>query len=145
MFLVEQTPETLALRKRKCRVYESADGSMFWRCGDIPLRFRVHEKVAHVDQGEVVANKMLGHALALIQEQQQTRDVELLASKKLTNREKRRLKKASALPAELPPESPPESLTAKALAAGPKREFKRASALPTLAEIEAIQKLAIPD
>jgi len=33
MFLVEQTPETLALRKHRCRVYERADGSMFWRWG----------------------------------------------------------------------------------------------------------------
>ncbi len=145
MFLVEQTAETLALRKHRCRVYEREDGSIFWRCGALPLRFRVHEKVAHVDQGEVVPNKLLGHALVQIQEQQQARDAELLASKKLTNRDKRRLKKASALPAKSPPKPTLESITSKALAAGPKREFKRASALPTLAEIEAIQKLVIPD
>jgi len=139
MFLVEQTPETLALRKRKCRVYESADGSMFWRCGDISLRFRVHEKVAHVDQGEIVANKLLGHTLARIQEQQKERDRELLASEKLTNREKKRLNKATALPA--PPAAKKPLQASKALPDRLRRGFKRASALPSLAEIEAIQRL----
>jgi hypothetical protein len=97
MFLVEQTPETLALRKRRCRVYESGDGSIFWRCGDIPLRFQVFEKNPHVDQGEIVVNKHLGHALAHIQTLQNLRDFELLNSKKLTKRDKERLRKATAL------------------------------------------------
>lgn len=97
MFLIEQTPTTLALRKRKRQVYEQADGTVTLRCGDIPLKFAVFNKTAHVDQGEVVANKLLGGALAHIQEMQIERDKELLASKKLTNREKKRLREVNVV------------------------------------------------
>lgn len=97
MFLIEQAPTTLALRKRKVQVYEQADGTVTLRCGDIPLEYKLFQKTAHVDQGEIVANKLLGGALAHIQELQKQRDKELLASRKLTNREKSRLRKQAAL------------------------------------------------
>ena len=97
MFLIEQTQTTLALRKRRVQVYEQADGTVTLRCGDIPLKYKVFDKTPHVDQGEIVANKLLGSALAHIQELQKQRDKDLLTSRKLTNREKRRLREKTAL------------------------------------------------
>ena len=61
------------------------------------LKYKIFDKTPHVDQGVIVANKMLGSALAHIQKLLKQRDKELLASRKLTNREKTRLRKVTAL------------------------------------------------
>ena len=60
-----------------------------------------------------------------------------------TSREKRRLRRVSALPTAPPPRKPvSESVVTKAVPDGTRRGFKRASALPSLAEIDAIRRLA---
>ncbi|MBX2800711.1 MAG: ISNCY family transposase [Myxococcales bacterium] len=93
MFLIEDTEENRALRGRRVRVYEQEDGSVWAiRCGGRDLAFTEFRKDPHVDQAAVVENKHLGAALRHIAAQQAERDEKLLTSRKLTLREKRRLR-----------------------------------------------------
>ena len=65
------------------------------------LPYNSFDKNPLVTQGDVVENKRLGAVLAVIQSAQLERDRQRLASKKVTLREKERLRHARAL-ADLP-------------------------------------------
>ena len=58
------------------------------------LPYSIFDKHPHIPQGEVVENKRLGAVLSLIQSSQEKRDGARLASKKLTLREKDRIREA---------------------------------------------------
>ena len=78
------------------RVHEWEDGRVEIRCNGQTLPYTVYDKNPHVSQGAVVENKRLDAVLAFIQAGQVKRDLERLASKKVTLREKERINAARA-------------------------------------------------
>jgi hypothetical protein len=92
MYLLEQTPEALKLRRKLVQVYEREDGTVSLKHNGVTLPFGKFDKEQRVSQGAIVDNKHLGAALAFAQRLQKERDEKLLASRALTIREKRRLK-----------------------------------------------------
>ena len=96
-YLVAPTPETLPLGGREVTVHEWEDGRIEIHCEGRILPFVVFDKNPIVSQGDVVENKRLGAVLALIKSSQIERDKQRLASKKLSLREKQRLRQARAL------------------------------------------------
>jgi hypothetical protein len=72
-----------------------ADGRVEIRCQGRKLPYSIFDKNPQVDQGAIVENKRLGAVLAFIHAAQQERDRVRLASKKLTLREKARIRLAA--------------------------------------------------
>jgi transposase len=95
-YLIVPSPEALALAGRRVLVHESADGRVEIRCEGTLLPYSVFDKQPLVPPGEVVENKRLGAVLRLIHAGQQERDQRRLASKKLTLRQKERIREARA-------------------------------------------------
>ena len=96
-YLIEASPETLELRGRRCRVHEYFDGQVELRYEGRLLPFTVFEEQRRVTQGDIVANKRLGAVLAAIQADQRKRDEEALASPRVRNRRKERIRKVREL------------------------------------------------
>jgi hypothetical protein len=96
-YLIEKSPENLALGRKRVRVHEWEDGRVEVHCEGRRLPYSVFDNNPVVSQGAVVENKRLGAVLSVIQAAQEQRDEELMRSKKLTNREKRHLSEARAL------------------------------------------------
>ena len=92
-YLIEPSPEMLELRGRRCRVHEYFDGRIELRSEGRCLPFSVFEEQRRVSQGDIVANKRLGAVLATIQADQRRRDEEALASPRVRNRKKERIRK----------------------------------------------------
>jgi hypothetical protein len=105
VYLIESSPETLALRGQRCRVHAYADGRIELRHEGRSLPFRAFEAQRRVTQGNIVSHKRLGDVLSKIQAKQRKRDQELLASPRVTLRQKQRIRKARAQ-ADAPPASP---------------------------------------
>jgi len=105
VYLIESNPETLALRGQRCRVHTYADGRIELRHGERSLPFRAFEAQRRVTQANVVSHKRLGDVLSKIQAKQRKRDQELLASPRVTLRQKQRIRTARAQ-ADAPPASP---------------------------------------
>jgi hypothetical protein len=103
-YLIEPNPETLDLARRRVRVdvHEAADGTVVIRFEGSSLPCDVLDKQPHVGAGDVVEHKRLGAVLSLIQSGQAHRDDRRLASRKLTLRDKARLREMQALAAEGP-------------------------------------------
>jgi hypothetical protein len=95
-YLVTPTAETLALAGKMVRVHEWEDGRVELHCERRLLAFTIFDKNPIVSQGVIVENKRLGAVLAAIQASQALRDQKRLASKKLSLREKERLRTARA-------------------------------------------------
>jgi hypothetical protein len=95
-YLVTANPETLPLGGKPVRVHEWEDGRVEIRCNGQTLPYTVYDKNPQVSQGAVVENKRLDAVLAFIQAGQVKRDLERLASKKVTLREKERINAARA-------------------------------------------------
>ncbi len=97
MYLVEPGPETQTLAGQRCRVHEHEDGHVEVRHGNKPLPCSVFfDKDPCVRQGAIVANKRLGAVLSTIRRDQQERDRQRLARRRLTIREKNRIRSAAA-------------------------------------------------
>jgi hypothetical protein len=96
LYLLEPGPDTTPLRRNQCRVYEHEDGRIVIKHDGRAIPFHPFDKNPHVPQSEVVSNKRLGAVLAFIQQQQDERDQERLASKSLTKRQKQRILDARA-------------------------------------------------
>jgi transposase len=95
-YLIVPSPEVLALAGRRVLVHESADGQVEIRCEGKLLPYSVLDKQPFVVPGELVENKRLGAVLSLIHAGQEERDQRRLASKKLTLRQKERIREARA-------------------------------------------------
>ena len=67
MYLLEQTPEALKLRRKLVQVYEREDGTVTLKHKGVTLPFGKFDKDQRVRQGEIVDNKHLGAALAFAQ------------------------------------------------------------------------------
>jgi hypothetical protein len=105
LYLIEPSPEAQRLRGKRCRVYEYADGHLELRDGGESFPFSAFGEKRRVTQGDIVSNKRLGAVLSKIQSDQQSRDKEFLARKKITLREKERVRRARAQ-ADAPPGNP---------------------------------------
>ncbi|MBW2397432.1 MAG: ISNCY family transposase [Deltaproteobacteria bacterium] len=93
-YLIEPSPETMALRGRTCRVYADADGQVEIRRGERSIPFRAFNKLRRVSQADIVSNKRLGAVLTQIQADQRKRDAETLSSPNVSLRRKRRIRAA---------------------------------------------------
>ncbi len=97
MYLVEPGPETLTLAGERCRVHEHGDGRVEFRHAGKPLPCRVFvDKDPCVQQGAIVSNKRLSAVLSKIRRDQQERDRQRLANRRLTIRQKNRIRDAVA-------------------------------------------------
>jgi hypothetical protein len=76
------------------RVHEWEDGRVELRCEGHLLPYSIFDKNPIVTQGAIVENKRLGAVLAAIQANQTLRDQARLAFRKLSLREKDRLRAA---------------------------------------------------
>jgi hypothetical protein len=103
-YLVEPGPDTSHLGGKRVRVYEWEDGRVEIHAEGRSLPYSIFDENPHVTQGAIVENKRLGAALAVIQAAQGERDRMRLQSKKLTIRQKDRLRAA-------PEASQPSQLT----------------------------------
>lgn len=93
MYLVEPGPATKPLAGKKIDVHEWEDGTIeLWSDGTQLSFTRFDKRAPHVDSGRIVDNKRLGAVLSLCQDQQRERDALLLKDKKLTLREKDRIR-----------------------------------------------------
>ena len=93
-YLVEPGPDTSPLGGKRVRVYEWEDGRVEIHAEGRSLPYSIFDQNPHVTQGSVVENKRLGAALAIIQAAQSERDRIRLDSKKLTIRQKDRIRTA---------------------------------------------------
>jgi hypothetical protein len=93
-YLVEPGPDTLPLGGKRMRVYEWEDGRVEIHAEGRSLPYSIFDQNPHVTQGAIVENKRLGAALAVIQAAQSERDRIRLDSKKLTIRQKDRIRAA---------------------------------------------------
>ena len=91
-YLIEPGPETTVLAGKQVRVHEWADGRVEIRAGGKSLPYSLFDAHPRITQAAIVENKRLGAALAAIQKAQIDRDRMRLNSKKLTVREKERLR-----------------------------------------------------
>ena len=91
-YLIEPGPETAALAGKRVRVHEWADGRVEIRAGGKVVPYSLFDDHPRITQATIVENKRLGAALAVIQAAQIERDRMRLDSKKLTVREKTRIR-----------------------------------------------------
>jgi hypothetical protein len=92
MYLLDQTPEALKLRRKLVQVYEREDGTVTLKHKGVTLPFGKFDKDQRVRQGEIVDNKHLGAALAFAQRLQKERDEKALGSRAVTSRRKKRIR-----------------------------------------------------
>ncbi len=93
MYLLEPTEAARELRGKRVTVYENEDGHVSIRHGSTVLPAKTFPKEqARVTQAAIVENKLLGAVLSEIRERQLLRDKKALRSKKLTLREKERIR-----------------------------------------------------
>jgi transposase len=121
LYVVEPTPASDCARGKQVDIREDADGTVHIEYRGIELPARPFAKDARVNPGAVVENKLLSHTLRIIETAQQERDENRLASKRMTLRDKDKLRKAMGITAELhahpnrvrkPPTYPPMQLKA---------------------------------
>jgi hypothetical protein len=114
-YLIEPNPETLPLGRRRVRIRQWDDGRIEISCDGRRLPYTVFDKNPTVSQGEVIENKRLGAVLSVIRAAQDQRDQVRLASKKLTVREKDRIRavraESSRPPSSPLPAAPPKETT----------------------------------
>jgi hypothetical protein len=95
IYLVEPGPETLTLIGERCRIHEREDGQIEIRHAGRQLPHRVFfDKNPHVTEAAVVSNKRLAGVLSKIRSDQQERDHQRLTSRRLTIRQKNRIRGA---------------------------------------------------
>jgi hypothetical protein len=104
LYVLEDSVATRRLRGATAVVSEAADGTVTIRANGTVLPARLFPKDhAQFAPGIVVEHKRLDGAFAWIAAQQQQRDAARLATKKLTGREKRRLRAGTPVRTPAPP------------------------------------------
>lgn len=123
LYVVKQTPSSDRARGKRVDVREDPDGTLHIEYRGVELPAKAFAKDARINPGAIVENKLLSHTLRVIKSAQQERDENRMASKRLTLRDKDKLRKAMGIMAELhaspkrikkPPTYPPLQLTAAA-------------------------------
>lgn len=121
LYVVEQTPSSDRARGKRVDVREDPDGTVHIEYRGVELQATAFAKDARVNPGAIVENRLLSHTLRIIESAQQERDENRLANKRMTLRDKDKLRKAMGITAELharpkrikkPPTYPPMQLTA---------------------------------
>jgi hypothetical protein len=113
LYIVEESPEALKLRRRVVQVHELEDGTVTIRHGARELKATAFRKGGSVRQQDVVDNKYLASTLERIRKTQIANDLRQLESKKMTKRQK------ASLRASLGERATPSELEAATLAAEP--------------------------
>jgi hypothetical protein len=98
LYVIEPGSVAEAARGKRVTVVESADGDVQFEYRGERLQARAFPKDARVAQAAIVENKILGAALTDIQRQQQERDANTLATKRLTLREEDLMRQAMGEP-----------------------------------------------
>jgi transposase len=120
LYVVYDTPAAAEARGKRVDVREDEDGTVHIEYRGTELSARAFAKDAQVNPGAIVDNKALGHTLRVIQQAQQERDEERLRTKRMTLRDKDKLRKAMGIQEELhakpkrahkPPTYPPMRLS----------------------------------
>jgi hypothetical protein len=94
LYVIEDSEENRRLRRHNVTVHEDEHGKIAIRYHGRELVHHAHPKdTARITQGAIVENKRLGAVLEQIADKQRQRDAERLASRKLTLREKKRIRK----------------------------------------------------
>ncbi len=96
LYVVDETPASLAARGKLVDVHELADGTVYLRHGSSDLTATPFRKDGDVRQQDIDDNKYLGSILSQLRTQQLARDEAALASPRTTLREKRLLKDSLA-------------------------------------------------
>jgi hypothetical protein len=91
-YLIQPGPETTAFAGKRVRVHEWADGRAEIRAQERVLPYSLFEDNPRITQAAIVENKRLGAVLAAVQKAQIERDRLRPDSKKLTVREKDRIR-----------------------------------------------------
>jgi hypothetical protein len=107
-YLVEPGPTTSPLGGKSVRVNEWEDGRVEIYAQGRSLPFSIFDQHPQVARGAIVENKRLGEILSVIQTAQVERDRTRLASKKLTLRQKDRIR--AAREASQQPPAPPKTV-----------------------------------
>jgi hypothetical protein len=68
LYLVKPTEENARIAGENIMAFDYPDGTIAFRYGNRTLRYQIFDKLACVDQGRIVDNKMLGTVLKLAQE-----------------------------------------------------------------------------
>jgi hypothetical protein len=120
---VDSTTTANLARGKLVDVREDADGTVHIEYRGSELPAKAFAKDARVNPGAIVENKLLSHTLRVIETAHRERDENRLESKRLTLRDKDKLRKAMGIAGELhaspkrikrPPTYPPMQLTAAA-------------------------------
>ncbi|WP_024905515.1 ISNCY family transposase [Robbsia andropogonis] len=74
IYLLEDTAENRALIHKYIDVFEYPNGDIEIQANGTTLTYRTYDRLSFVDQGAVVENKRLGHALLIAQTMQENRD-----------------------------------------------------------------------
>ncbi len=74
MYLIDPTEQNQRLVNQTVKVLDRPDGTIAIQYAHRKLTFRVFDKLANVDQGQVVDNKRLGSVLKFAQAKQQEFD-----------------------------------------------------------------------
>jgi hypothetical protein len=128
LYVVELTPASDPARGRLVDVREDSDGTVRIEYRGVELPAKAYAKDARVNPGTIVENKLLSHTLRVIETAQRERDENRLKGKKMTLRDRDKLRKAMGITAELhaspkrvkkPPTYPPMQLKAAAPDADP--------------------------
>jgi hypothetical protein len=75
MYLIEDTPETRVLKRKRVKVFDFANNEIKIKHEGKELPFGIHfDKLRSIEAGQIVDNKRLGNILRFVQEEQQKRD-----------------------------------------------------------------------
>jgi transposase len=74
IYMLDDTPENRALIHQYLDVFEYPDGRIEIRVNGAALAYRQYDRLSEIDQGAVIDNKRLGHALQVAQVLQAQRD-----------------------------------------------------------------------
>lgn len=74
IYLLEDTPTTRQLIGKYIEVYEFPDGRIEIWANGFPLPYSTYDRLSEINQGAIVENKRLGHALQVAQIVQEQRD-----------------------------------------------------------------------
>jgi hypothetical protein len=100
LYVIDDTPAHRRLRGHRVTVHEQADGTVTIRHAGRVLPHRAHAKdTARITPGAVVEHKRLAATLQWITERQRARDLQRLANRNRTLRQKQRIRTAAGLPA----------------------------------------------
>jgi len=98
-YVIKDTEANRSLRGKTAHLHENEGGDLQIKFAGRTLEYSVFNKDnAHIEQSAIIENKLLAGALAFIADKQKAKDLERLQSKKMSLREKERLRKHHSLP-----------------------------------------------